>query len=165
MTMLRTLLCTAAVVLLCAWPAQAQRNLTLTTLSANVAAADNTISVTSTTGFTVGQLLKVDWEVMRIQSLNGVAGTSTLVSVTRGVDGTARRAHDNTESVWVTVIATDFKNTDPDWGADCARGSGQAAILPWINTSTGTVWECIGVRWSGSNTMPLTYNSTPSSSP
>ena len=90
-TTLRTILCTAAFLLACAWPAHAQRVLTTTTLSANQTAAADTMSVTSSTGFTVGQLVLVDWEVERITSLNGVAGTSTLINVQRGVDGNGRR--------------------------------------------------------------------------
>lgn len=167
-TTLRTILCTAALLLAFAWPASAQRLLTTTTLNANVAAADNTITVTSTTGFTVGQLIFVDWELMRIQSMNGVAGTATIVTVTRGVDGTARRAHDNAERILVSVINTDFHNTDPDFGADCTRGSGQAAISPWVNTTTGNIFMCgasggSGTAWTVTNVIPLTNGSIPTS--
>ena len=166
MKTMRHLITVAALVLLCAWPASAQRLLTTTTLSANVAAADTTVSVTSSTGFTVGQLLLVDWEVMRITSLNGVAGTSTLISVTRGVDGTSRRAHDNATVILVTLINTDFHNTDPDWGADCQRGVGQAAILPWPNTSTGDIFNCpttgAAQTWRVTNVVPRTNDSLPS---
>ena len=168
-TILRPLLCAAALVLLGAWPASAQRVLTDTTLSADVAAADDNINVTSSTGFTVGQLLFIDWEVMRITSLNGVAGTSTFISVQRGVDGTQRRAHDNTEQVLVTTNNTDFHQIDPDWAQNCQRGAGQAAIQPWVNTRTGSIWRCnppaagpatgTGGTWNGTNVAPLTYNS------
>ena len=156
---------TAALMLCMAGPAQAQRLLTTTTLSANVAVADNVIQVTSSTGFTVGQLVFVDWEVMRIDSLNGVAGTSTLINVARGRDGTARRAHDNATVVIVSLINTDFHNTDPDWGADCVRGTGQAAILPWINTTTGDISNCATsgtAAWTITNVAPKTYGSLPS---
>ena len=168
MKTLTTLLAAAALVLLSAWPASAQRVLTTTTLSANVAASDDSINVTSSTGFTVGQLIFTDWEVMRITNLNGVAGTSTLIGVTRGVDGTAQRAHDNAERLLVTTNNTDFHNTDPDVGADCARGVGQAAISPWVNTRTGNIFMCGasgggGTAWTVTNVLPITWNSIPTS--
>ena len=159
LTTLRTLIVAAALVLLAAWPAHAQRLLTYTTLAANVAQADDTISVTSSTGFTVGQLVLIDYEVMRIQSLNGVAGTSTLISVQRAVDGTQRRAHDNTAGILVTQINTDFKQIDPAWGADCTDGAGEAAVLPWVNSATGVKWDCQGGSWRGMTPMPITDDS------
>jgi len=163
MKTMRILICIAAALLFYAGPAHAQRLLTTTTLSANVAATDNVISVTSSTGMVVGQLIWVDWEVLRIQSLNGVAGTSTLINVQRGVDGTGARAHDNAERILVSINNTDFHNTDPDFGADCARGVGQAAVLPWINTRTGTIFSCQVTTWAATNVLPITYGSIPTS--
>lgn len=168
MTTLRTILCAAALLVLGAMPAYAQRVLTTTTLNANMAASDATMTVTSSTGFVVGQLVLIDYEVVRIQNLNGTAGTSTLINVQRGVDGTRAAAHDNAKAIWITAQNNDFKQVDPDWSADATRGLGQAAILPWINTRTGTIWDLnagTNVRWRGTNVLPITYDSLPSSSP
>ena len=166
MTTMRTILCAAALVLLGALPAQAQRLLTTTTITENLAATDDTMTVSSSTGFTVGQLVLIDLEVVRITSLNGTAGTSPLISIQRGVDGTNARAHDDDERLIVTLQNNDFKQQDPDWGADCTRGTGQAAVLPWVNSRTGVVWSCdrpAATEWTATNTMPITYNSIPTS--
>lgn len=165
--MMGTVATVLALLVLGALPVSAQRMLTVTTLAANVAAADARIVVTSSTGFVVGQLIYVNQELMRIQSLNGVAGTSTQISVTRGVDGTGARAHDNASVLIVSLNNTDFHNVDPvDWAADCTRGVGTAAVLPWPNTATGDVWNCSAFansRWTATTTRPLTYNSRPTS--
>ena len=168
MKTMRTILMTLGLLVLAAWPAQAQRLLTTTTLNANLAATDATMTVSSSTGFTVGQLALIDAEVVRITNLNGVAGTSTLISITRGVDGTQQRAHDNAERMIVTLQNNDFHNTDPDYGADCVRGAGQAAISPWANTRTGVIFMCGessagGTAWTATSTIPLTYGSIPTS--
>ena len=166
MTTMRTILSVVALLVLMAVPAHAQRLLTTTTLNANLAAADDLMTVTSTTGFVVGQLVLIDAEVVRIQELlGGAAGTATVVRITRAVDGTQRRAHDNAERIIITAQNNDFKNTDPDYGADCTRGEGQAAISPWVNTRTGVVWLCPAgqTAWQGTTTMPLTYSSIPTS--
>lgn len=166
MTTIRTILCAVGILLLMALPAQAQRELTTTTLNANLSATDDTMTVTSSTGFVVGQLVLIDWEVVRIQNLNGTAGTSTRISIQRGVDGTQARAHDNAKTVWVTAQNNDFKNNDPSWSEDCTRGSGEAAVLPWVNSRTGSIWDCLpGSRWNGTNAAPITWNSIPTSSP
>jgi len=54
---------------------------------------------------------------------------------------------------------------DPDYGADCTRGTGQAAVSPWPNTRTGVIWLCTagGTAWQATSTVPLTYNSIPTS--
>lgn len=161
-TTMRMLSTAAALLLLSALPAQAQRLLTATTLNANLAATDTTMTVTSSTGFVVGQLVLIDWEVVRIQELiGGAAGTATLIRIGRGVDGTQQRAHDNATNILVTAQNNDFKQVDPDFSQDCTRGSGQAAIQPWVNTSNGNIWNCMASnsRWRGTNTLPLTWDS------
>src|SRR3990167_530733 len=128
-TTMRMLSTAAVLLLLFAWPAHAQRLLTTTTLNANLAASDTTMTVTSSTGFVVGQLVLIDWEVVRIQELiGGAAGTATLIRIGRGVDGTQQRAHDNATNILVTAQNNDFKQQDPDFSEDCTRGTGQAAI-------------------------------------
>ena len=156
-----------ALLLLPVVPAQAQRLLTVTTLNANLSATDDTMTVTSSTGFVVGQLVLIDLEVVRIQSLNGTAGTSTLINIQRGVDGTAVRNHDNAKTIIVSLQNNDFKQIDPQsWSADCTQGTGEAAILPWVNSRTGVVWTCFGgsgPRWTSTTAVPITYNSIPTS--
>lgn len=173
MTAMRTLLCALVLFLVQAGPAYAQRELTQTTLNANLSASDAAMTVTSSTGFVVGQLALIDYEVVRITNLNGTAGTSTLIGIQRGVDGTRAAAHDTAKSIWITQQNNDFKQVDPDWSADCTRGTGQAAILPWPNTRTGVLWDCgralsdltASGRWTATSPLPITYNSIPTSSP
>ena len=168
MKLMRTFFVATALVLLGTSSAFAQRELTTTTLNANLALADTQMTVTSSTGFVVGQLVLIDLEVVRMTSLNGVAGTSTVITIQRGVDGTRAIAHDNAKVIWITTQNNDFKQVDPDWSADCTRGTGQAAILPWVNSRTGTMWDCASPtasRWTATNPTPITYNSIPTSTP
>lgn len=149
--------------LLLAWAVatvQAQTVATTTTLSANVSATATTISVTSGTGFTVNNFAWVDAEQMLIRAVSG-----TAITVSRGVNGTAARAHDNTERV-ITGAADYFHTNDPDYGQDCVRGEAQAAFSPWINVRTGTVWVCNAFqnsRWTSYSTLAITYDSIPTS--
>ena len=162
----------ALLLIIGAVPVSAQTVATTTTLSANVAAGDTVISVTSATGFTAGNALYVDAEQMLIRSVSG-----TAITVMRGQNGTADRAHDNAERV-ITGAATGgfrgeghFHIADPDYGADCTRGSGQVSHSPWINVRTGTVWMCggsgqngtAGLSWTATNVQPVTFNSIPTS--
>lgn len=166
MTTIRTILCAAVLVLLSAWPVQAQRLLTTTTLDANLAATDDTMTVVSSTGFAVGRLVLIDFELVRITNLNGDAGTSTLINIQRGVDGTVARAHDNAKRIIVARDATDFKQIDPNWSEDCTRGTGEATVLPWVNSRIGLVWNCNAFgtsRWTATTLLPVTYNSIPTS--
>lgn len=81
--------------------ASAQATLTRTTLAANVAGQpqpDNTIIVTSATGFTANYLILVDNEIMVINS-GYVSGTS--VRVQRGQYGTATVAHNNAAQLYM----------------------------------------------------------------
>ena len=159
MDMKRLLLTTALLVGL-ALSAEAQTVATTTTLAADLAATATTMTVTSATGFTVGNSLLIDAEVMVIRAVSG-----TAVTVGRGQQGTAVRAHDNAERI-ITGASNHFNTQDPDYGQDCTRGSGQAAFSPWINVRTGTVWICFGTGasvWSGTNTQGLTFNSIPTS--
>ena len=164
MRMLRHLLIAAAVLLLGTVPALAQRVIDTSTLGANVDNDDTIIQVTATDDFAVGDLCFVDRELMRI-----TANDTTVddLTVQRGVGGTAAAAHDNAERIWCTA-GGDYRTVDPDYGQDCNRGSGQAAILPWINTRTGNIWNCeLGSNrlWNGTNTMRLTYDSIQTGSP
>lgn len=63
--------------------------LTNTTLSAAVAFNDDTIKVTSTSGFADGQVIRVDNEFMA----QAGAAVGTTLKVRRGLEGTAQVAH------------------------------------------------------------------------
>jgi hypothetical protein len=136
----------------------AQTLASTTTLAANLSATAQTMSVSSATGFSVGRSALIDFEVVQITSVNG-----TTIGIIRGQQGTASQAHDNTERIIVGAI-NHFQMTDPNFGADCTRGAGQATYLPWINVLTGTVWQCdafLDNRWSATRTQPITFNSIP----
>ena len=109
---------------------------TRTTLAANAAADDSVINVTSATGFTANNKIWVDFEQMHIISVTG-----TLIRVRRGDNGTRSEAHDNADAVF-TGDPAHFQTSDPNFGQDCTRGTGQAAYLPWINVRTGWMWTC-----------------------
>lgn len=140
-------------------PASAQSVATTTTLAANAGATDTVITVTSNTGFTAGNFVWADAEQMLIRAVSG-----TAITVQRGVNGTAARAHDNAERI-ITGGSDYFKTNDPDFGADCTRGQGQAAFLPWINVRNGLIWTCASgqTNWSATSTQVVTFNSIPTS--
>jgi len=150
----------ALLILVLAWSASAQTVATDTTLGANLSDSATTMTVSSNTGFTVGNLAYIDSEVVRISAING-----TAISIQRGVMGTPARAHDNTEVV-ITGAAGHFQTRDPDYGEDCTRGAGQASFSPYINVLNGLVWVCsagLDSRWTAYSTVPVTYSSIPTS--
>ena len=141
--------------------AQAQTIATSTTLSANITATQTTLAVTSNTGYAAGGFLYIDAEQMLIRSVSG----STSVTVQRGVNGTAARAHDNAERVILATVPDYFHTNPPDYGADCTRGEGQVAFSPWIDVRSGFVWLCAagGTVWQATSTAAVTYGSIPTS--
>jgi len=157
---MRLILLLLAVLALSA-PVQAQTLMTTTTLAANQSATDTVMSVTSATGFTVGNYVWVDSEQQLITAVNG-----TAISVRRGQNGTRAAAHDNAARIY-TGSSDHFKTNDPDYGADCTRGEAQAAFLPWINVRDGVFWTCRAAgtsganTWSGTSPALITYNSRP----
>lgn len=158
----RMMLIGLAVVFAFANQAAAQRIIVSTTLSANLGATDTTVSLTATTSVAAGQFAFVDRELMRVNSVDTTAGT---MNVQRGQGGTAAAAHDNTERIFITA-GGDYRTTDPDYGADCTRGVGQAAVSPWINTRNGNISNCLATGvWNATNTQLLTYNSITTGSP
>lgn len=149
----------------CAYFVSAQTVATTTTLSADLTAGATQLSVTSASGFTVNNFLWVDHELMQIRAVSG-----TAITVLRGQNGTRQMAHDNAERV-VTGAANHFNAVDPNFGADCTRGSGEAGFLPWVNIRTGVIWTCggsgqngvSGLAWAATNVQPITFNSIPTS--
>jgi hypothetical protein len=74
-----------------------------TTLSAAASANATAITVTSATGFAVGQPIRVDNEYM----VQTAAAAGTVIPVRRGLEGTAQVAHGILGDV-ATGLATDF---------------------------------------------------------
>ena len=136
----------------------AQTLATTTTLNGAINATVNQVRLTSATGVARDTKLWVNREQMTVLSMNG-----TLATVRRGSAGVVT-AHDTADTV---IIANESGSTqyfftfDPDIGAACARGTGQARVLPWINTATGVIWNCrLNGTWWGTTMTPLTYSST-----
>lgn len=164
MKTMRFVLIGLAVLVLGTAPAFAQRTLTNTTLAANLSATATQATLTSVTGVTVGQFGYLDRELVQITAVDT---TNAIITIQRGQGGTQAAAHDNAERIFI-ANGGDYKTIDPDYGQDCNRGVAQAAVLPWINTRTGNIWNCpLGTdrAWNGTNTMGLTYNSTQTGSP
>lgn len=161
MKTLRTIMIGLVALLLWSSQASAQRLIDTNTLSANLSATATTLTVTTDPGCAVNEFFFVDREVMRITAIS-----STTFTVQRAQAGTGAAAHDNAERFFCSP-GGDFYTVDPDYGQDCTRGSGQAAVLPWINVRTGNIWQCLVNQnlWNGTNTMPLTYNSIQTGSP
>jgi hypothetical protein len=74
-----------------------------TTLASAASAGATSISVTSATGFAVGQVIRVDNEYM-VQS---AAASGTVIPVRRGLEGTAQVAHGILGDV-ATGLSSDF---------------------------------------------------------
>jgi hypothetical protein len=80
--------------------------ITLTTLTGAVIIDQNTIAVTSATGFAAGSIVLIDQESMQVQKGYPASGTSILqIPVLRGLDGTATTTHANAAQVKVGTAA------------------------------------------------------------
>ncbi len=137
--------------------ASAQAIVTRTTLSNAITATQTTFAVASATDFAAGGFLWADREVMQVRSVSG-----TNITVLRGQMGTVAASHAASETIFVSTAATVsawHARADPDYGAACVRGVGQAGVLPWFNAATGTVWSCQTTTWNGTNTALITFNS------
>ena len=143
-------------------PAVAQTYATTTTLSAALAEGATSMAVTSNTGFTVGNWVYIDQEVVLIRSISG-----TTIGISRGQRGTLNQSHRSAERV-VTGANDFFRDIDPDFGGVCsgtAAGGLSAAFLPWINVRAGRLWVCVGGVWRATTTMAVTYDSIPTTFP
>ena len=139
--------------------AGAQTVATTTTLAAAVTATATTLAlaVTSLSGSTLGYYVYLDAEAVQITSVSG-----TSIGVSRGQLGTATQAHANSERI-ITGGNGHFQSRDPNYGAACTKGDGDAAFQPFINVIGGRLWMCNASVWQATSTMSLTYNSIPSS--
>jgi hypothetical protein len=125
-----------------------QATTTSTTTSAAVTLTDPVVNLTSATGVTAPgslnettTLLFVDREAMRVTKV-----ASTVISVTRGVEGTLQTAHKSGAVVYVGP-PNYFGTTDPIGG--CTQSL--EVNLPKPVLSTGRIWHCSGGEW-------ITYN-------
>ena len=147
--------------MVCPVPSWGQTLATTTTTAAAMTASANTINLTSATGVVATQprtKLWVNRELMEVVALSG-----TIATVRRGLGSSHVTAHDSGDKVTIlneTALAQFTYAYDPDYNAACTRGTGQARVLPWINTATGIVWVCrAGGAWRGTNIHPLTDDS------
>jgi hypothetical protein len=97
--------------------------ITVTTLTGAVIVDQNTIAVTSATGFAAGNIVEIDQERMQVQKGYPYAGSNTLIiPVLRGLEGTATQAHANAAQVKVGTSA-DFLGPAPQEVVTVAIGS------------------------------------------
>lgn len=159
-----------------AQPAQAQRLVDNTTLSAAITTPGQTVislaSVTCT-GCTFGQdtvIYTADGEAMVVTGAYAAGGGALTVPVRRGQLGTVASPHANGAVVYVGPQNRFHLGNPGGFSADpsgpCTRGIAAAGvdrgatILPWINVIDGNIWNCDGAsHWVGINKQRLTYNS------
>ena len=98
---------------------------TLTTLSGPVGINDTTISVAAITGISVGSLIGIDNEVMKVVSPIPSAATGP-VNVLRGQEGTAQVAH--VSGAQVRIGATQTNLAAADWTQPLAGAASPAAV-------------------------------------
>jgi hypothetical protein len=154
---LRTFVLWLLVITVIAVPGFAQTVLTTTTLSSAVSATNvvqPTIQVASATGITAGgTLLFVDNEAMFVNSVSG-----TILQVSRGYYGGRVTAHNSGALVWIgppQAFGWAFPGGYPSGG--CTRSA--QLYLPYINTDSGAISDCIGGSWVGSGNATGSYGS------
>lgn len=106
-----------------------------TTYGTNVNLASLTNVVASVNTQTV---LWVDTEAMAVVT-GGVPSSGTTVTVTRGAYGTKATTHASGRTVYVGRPNL-FHSYDVS--GSCTAGSGLAAVLPWINLTSGRRYNC-----------------------
>lgn len=122
---------------------QGAQTLSTTTLGSAVSTTNGTsVNLASLTNVTataaVQTTLWVDTEAMDVVT-NGVPSSGTVVQVTRGARGTKAQTHPSGRTVYVSRPNL-FQNYDV--AGSCTANSGLAAVLPWINVSSGNRFEC-----------------------
>jgi hypothetical protein len=144
---------------LAAVPVSAQTYLTTTTLTAAIttpsssAPAGTTINISSATTAAVGGQVYIDHEVMGITAING-----TILTVTRGQQGTAATTHNSGAVVIIAPVAALRGNfpggvftqlTPSGLSGSCTASNYQ--YLPIVDVSTGNVYLCWAQGSSGPN--------------
>lgn len=129
-------------------PALAQTSLNSTTLSAALDDRSNTVNLTSASSVSVGDVIFVDREAMRIASLSG-----TVAQVTRGWGGTAARAHAASATAYTGAPERFYKT---EVVGTCTATS--ELYTPRIVLPTGNVYTCQNSVWQqiGSEVGALT---------
>lgn len=146
--------------------------ISFTTLNGRINNSQTTLVLTSASASAnssfgapaANQCLFVDGELMRIVSMS-----STTATVTRAVAN--KVGHADLATVW-TAPCSAFKQTDPPTlqalGTVIPNSAAKRQQLdctvqprPWINVQSANVWFCNTNNnvWTGTNYMPLTYNS------
>lgn len=134
-------------------PSHAQALLANTTTTAAITATQTFIPLTLVTGITANQMN--GWLDHELVEIGAVDTASLVVTVVRGRQGTAARAHP-TSSKFLFALRSSiaWQVIDPDVKATCGT------ILQWINIRTGTIFTCTaGLTWRGNNIAPLTFDS------
>jgi hypothetical protein len=144
--------------------ASAQTVLTTTTLSSAVASGDPTsVVVASATGIhapstsdpTQATILYVDREAMYVTAVS-----STTISVIRGYESTAGRAHASSALVFVIPAYLDTYSGTP-YGYPPAVPSGSCTranelVLPRIQFVSGLISDCTGGQWVTGDSLSTT---------
>jgi hypothetical protein len=117
--------------------ALAQASTSSTTLSAALTATAKTFTVASATGFAAGSFAFVDAELMAITAVS-----STLITVQRGVNGTAAVGHASGAVIYAG-LPTYFSAFDPS--GPCTAVNETA--LPRIVPKSGSVYDCKDSEW------------------
>lgn len=136
-------------------PPNPVQTLTQTTLSAAVDALSrsNIISVTSATGFTVGNRVVII-SPNAIESADILSISSTAITLNRGIAGTARYAHNSGDTVYTQRPALFFVNGPHVPCVSATTGTGATAVTtstttptPWVDQTNGDVWYCASTSW------------------
>jgi hypothetical protein len=121
-------------------PAFAQTSVSSTTLSAAVPNGNQLfVIVASATGIEVNDLLFVDREAMRVESISG-----TRINVLRGQEGTAGRNHGANAIVYHGPSAQ-FARDEVSSGAACTASA--QPYSPTIVLPSGNIYSCVGSQW------------------
>ena len=128
---------------------------TTTTLNGAVIIDQNTITVTSATGFVSGMLVLIDQEVLQVAS-SYVSGTS--IPVLRGKEGTQTQAHVTGANV-VVYLPTDSAGVSPQSFVTYPIAGRSRVLVSVTATSTLTLpnpGEDMVVVLNGTNAITLT---------
>ncbi len=105
----------------------------LSTLSAGINTSVTTITPVSVASFSVGQLLRIDDEYLRVTAVGG----STL-TVIRAINGTTAAAHDSADSIYVFYPEPAIQRAALRWAAFllARRAAYERVNYDGINTTT-----------------------------
>lgn len=121
--------------------------LNTTTFASDVATGDLTVSLADISNVSVGLVLFSGVEAMTVTGFGPLTG---LVTVIRGVNGTAARRHGATDVVWIGR-GEQFYEMDPT-GAPMSG----PRVAPHINVLNGNVWWPINNTTDASGRWLLT---------